>query len=118
MGIPFKGRTISRIIRSQQMILDRLREARSSLGMQSFSQRIKDDFTHKLYPYRRQARRFTKAVFYLCACSLATKKPLPSELPSALLTARGCACSSHPSREPVLHTDTSPPGQCNTTPWY
>lgn len=58
-GQPFQGATISRIIRSHQTILDRLREARTAVGAhgEGFSEEIRREFTSQLAPYRRQNKR-------------------------------------------------------------
>ncbi|KAM0753235.1 hypothetical protein T439DRAFT_323872 [Meredithblackwellia eburnea MCA 4105] len=87
-GQPFQAGTIARLIRTHQVILDRLREARTAFGTEGFSDDIRENFTNPLAPYRRQSRRFSRALFYLCATSIATKTPLPHELPSMSTTAR------------------------------
>jgi hypothetical protein len=73
-------------------VLDRLREARTSVGLEGFNEDIQRNFTDVLAPYRRQARRFSRALFYLCATSIATKTPLPNELPSMVTVAK---CIEH-----------------------
>ncbi|KAL8293775.1 hypothetical protein RQP46_000476 [Phenoliferia psychrophenolica] len=87
-GTPFQAGTIGRIIRTQQILLDRLREARTALGTEGFSPEIRVNFTDKLAAYRRQSRRYSRALFYLVGSSLSTKSPLPHELPSMSMTAR------------------------------
>jgi hypothetical protein len=42
----------SALIRSAQVILDRLKEARHSIGVTGFGDEIRDDFTRELSPYR------------------------------------------------------------------
>lgn len=86
-GKPFKIKVVARIIRNHQLILDRLREARTA-ALQGFSEDIQVNFTRKLSPYRRQTKRFSRALFYLIASSISTKTPLPHELPSLVTTAR------------------------------
>lgn len=73
---------MARLIRSHQLILDRLREARTAIGTDGFTVDIRRLFTQPLAPYRKQAKRFTRALFYLVSTSLATKEPLPHELPT------------------------------------
>lgn len=65
-GQPFKAPVIARIIRSHQLILDRLREARTALGEEGFSPEIRKNFSDVLVPYRKQAKRVTRALSYLC----------------------------------------------------
>lgn len=86
-GVPFQGKTIARVIRHHQLILDRLRESRVAVG-EGLSEEIQINFTRKLSPYRRQTKRFSRALFYLVASSLSTKTPLPHELPSLRTTAK------------------------------
>ncbi|KAI5481791.1 hypothetical protein MNV49_000068 [Pseudohyphozyma bogoriensis] len=85
-GRPFQAGTIARVIRTHQLILDRLREARTALSTDGFSPEIRETFTERLSGYRLQAKRFTRALMYICATSIATKLPLPSELPSMAST--------------------------------
>ncbi|GAA5826891.1 hypothetical protein JCM11251_002144 [Rhodosporidiobolus azoricus] len=87
-GTPFKAATIARLIRSHQLILDRLREARTAMGPEGFSPEIRKHFSDILVPYRKQGRRVSRALFYLIATSISTKQPLPSELPSMVSTSR------------------------------
>ncbi|GAA5917094.1 hypothetical protein JCM6882_009495 [Rhodosporidiobolus microsporus] len=87
-GTPFKAATIARLIRSHQLILDRLREARTAIGPDGFSPEIRQHFSDILVPYRKQGRRVSRALFYLIATSISTKQPLPSELPSMVSTSR------------------------------
>ncbi|GAA5925622.1 hypothetical protein JCM10213_008838 [Rhodosporidiobolus nylandii] len=81
-GQPFKAATISRVIRAHQLILDRLRESRVALGEEGFNPSIRRHFSDVLVPYRKQGKRFSRALFFLTATSLSTKMPLPSDLPS------------------------------------
>lgn len=70
------------------MNIDRLREARTAIGV-GFNKDIHRNFTAELAPYRSQARRYSRALFYLCSTSIATKIALPNELPSMSSTAQG-----------------------------
>ncbi|BGP44750.1 hypothetical protein JCM10450v2_000564 [Rhodotorula kratochvilovae] len=87
-GQPFKALVIARIIRSHQLILDRMREARTAIGAEGFSPEIRHNFSDVLLPYRKQGKRVTRALFYFTATSLSTKQPLPPDLPSMTATAR------------------------------
>ncbi|KPV78386.1 uncharacterized protein RHOBADRAFT_49163 [Rhodotorula graminis WP1] len=87
-GQPFKAPVIARIIRSHQLILDRLREARTALGEEGFSPEIRKNFSDVLVPYRKQAKRVTRALSYFVATSLSTKQPLPPDLPSMIGVSR------------------------------
>ncbi|KAG8964460.1 hypothetical protein FRC03_001776 [Tulasnella sp. 419] len=72
-----------RIIRANQAILDRLREARAAIGTTPFEEHILTNFVSVLSPYRRRAHRSTKTTLSLCAASLSSKLPLPHDLPRA-----------------------------------
>ncbi|BGP28655.1 hypothetical protein JCM10296v2_000391 [Rhodotorula toruloides] len=85
-GAPFRAPEISRLIRSHQLVLDRLREARSAIGADGFSPEIRRNFSDVLVPYRRQGKRISRALFYFVATSLSTKAPLPPDLPRMTLT--------------------------------
>ncbi|GAA6050447.1 hypothetical protein JCM3770_002600 [Rhodotorula araucariae] len=87
-GQPFKAPVIARIIRAHQLILDRMREARTAIGAEGFSPEIRHHFSDVLVPYRKQGKRVTRALFYFTATSLSTKQPLPPDLPSMTATAR------------------------------
>ncbi|TNY20614.1 hypothetical protein DMC30DRAFT_416809 [Rhodotorula diobovata] len=87
-GVPFKAAVISRLIRSHQLVLDRLREARTALGEEGFSSEIRKNFSDVLVPYRKQGKRVTRALSYFIATSLSTKQPLPPDLPSMVMTSR------------------------------
>ncbi|KAI5480863.1 hypothetical protein MNV49_006672 [Pseudohyphozyma bogoriensis] len=83
---PFKGEALKKIIRSQQIILDRLREGRTAVGMTGFSESIHRDFASQLYPYRLHSQRIARTLFYLGATSLVSKTPLPRDVPSSKTT--------------------------------
>ncbi|GAA5995099.1 uncharacterized protein JCM10292_004539 [Rhodotorula paludigena] len=87
-GQPFKAAVIARVIRSHQLILDRLRESRTAIGTEGFSPEIRRNFSDVLVPYRKQGKRVTRALFYFTATSLSTKQPLPPDLPSMVATSR------------------------------
>ncbi|KAK4055132.1 hypothetical protein OIV83_000412 [Microbotryomycetes sp. JL201] len=87
-GQPFQAGVITRLIRSHQLILDRLREARVAMGTEGFGLPIRQHLASRLAPYRRQSKRFTRALFFLVSTSLATKAPLPHDLPTMLTAAR------------------------------
>lgn len=105
-GSPFRAPEISRLIRSHQLVLDRLREARTAIGADGFSPEIRRyarrretaqsttltletarrNFSDVLVPYRRQGKRISRALFYFVATSISTKAPLPPDLPRMTLT--------------------------------
>lgn len=87
-GLPFQASTMVALIRQHQIILDRLREARTAIGDDGFSDAIRDQIMAVLAPYRANARRYQRALFYLVSTSLATKSPLPHELPSLVSASR------------------------------
>lgn len=84
---PFKGEVILKIIESHQIILDRMREARSSLaGNQGFNVLVHHEIISKLWPYRLHSQRLARTLFYLTATSIISKVPLPRDVPSSRST--------------------------------
>ncbi|GAA5969341.1 hypothetical protein JCM11641_007557 [Rhodosporidiobolus odoratus] len=80
---PFKGKTLLKIIRSQQIILDRLRESRTAVGLHGFNPTIHHDFANVLFPYRLHSQRLARTLFYLGATSLLAKTQLARDVPSS-----------------------------------
>ncbi|BGP21516.1 transmembrane protein [Rhodotorula toruloides] len=80
---PFKADTLLKIIRTQQVILDRLREARTAVGMKGFNPTIHHDFANVLFPYRLHSQRLARTLFYLGATSLISKTQLARDVPSS-----------------------------------
>ncbi|BGP28691.1 hypothetical protein JCM10296v2_000427 [Rhodotorula toruloides] len=80
---PFKADTLLKIIRAQQVILDRLREARTAVGMKGFNPTIHHDFANVLFPYRLHSQRLARTLFYLGATSLLSKTQLARDVPSS-----------------------------------
>ncbi|KAK4054888.1 hypothetical protein OIV83_000812 [Microbotryomycetes sp. JL201] len=85
-GQPFKGDVILQIIRSHQVVLDRLREARTAVGISGFSTLIHSNFCVSLYPYRLHSQRLMRTLFYLGATSLLSKTSLDRDVPSSKAT--------------------------------
>ncbi|KAM0751307.1 hypothetical protein T439DRAFT_325453 [Meredithblackwellia eburnea MCA 4105] len=83
--IPFKGAVLRKIIRSHQIILDRLREGRTAIG-RGFNQTVHHDFASTLYPYRLHSQRLSRTLFWLGTTSLKSKTPLPRDVPSSKST--------------------------------
>jgi hypothetical protein len=75
----FRGDIISNIVQANQIILDRLREARGAIGAEPFDPHILENMVAILSPYRRRSTRVTKTGLYLCATSLMSKTPLPHD---------------------------------------
>ncbi|GAA6007325.1 hypothetical protein JCM11491_003089 [Sporobolomyces phaffii] len=84
--VPFNGPVLLKIIRSLQLILDRLREARTAIGTAGFNETIHQDFASVLYPYRLHSQRLTRTLFYLGATSLLSKTQLARDVPSSKST--------------------------------
>ncbi|GAA5922333.1 uncharacterized protein JCM15063_003269 [Sporobolomyces koalae] len=84
--VPFNGPVLLKIIRSLQLILDRLREARTAIGTAGFNETIHHDFASVLYPYRLHSQRLTRTLFYLGATSLLSKTQLARDVPSSRST--------------------------------
>ncbi|KAL8287029.1 hypothetical protein RQP46_004035 [Phenoliferia psychrophenolica] len=83
LAAPFQGPVLLKIIGSHQIVLDRLREARTAVGRGGFNASIHRDFITTLYPYRLHSQRLARTLFYLCATSLQSKTPLPRDVPSS-----------------------------------
>ncbi|KZV97308.1 hypothetical protein EXIGLDRAFT_764598 [Exidia glandulosa HHB12029] len=81
---PFRADLAAKVMRCNQMMLDRLKEARSVIGVDVVPDIITREFSARLYAYRRRNIRLAKASLYTCASSLASKAPLPSETPAKL----------------------------------
>lgn len=62
-----------KIIRSHQIILDRLREARTAVGSEGFNETMHKDFASALFPYRLHSQRLARTLFYLGATSRALR---------------------------------------------
>ncbi|EJU01750.1 hypothetical protein DACRYDRAFT_116214 [Dacryopinax primogenitus] len=80
---PFRSDAAVRIVRANQILLDRWSEARSAIGTEPFPAFISREFISVLSPYRRQAYVHAKVSLYLAAASMASKMPLPLEVPKA-----------------------------------
>ncbi|GAA5898692.1 hypothetical protein JCM6882_000900 [Rhodosporidiobolus microsporus] len=80
---PFQGKTLLKIMRSQQIILDRLRESRTAVGLRGFNPTIHHDFANVLFPYRLHSQRLARTLFYLGATSLLSKTQLARDVPSS-----------------------------------
>ncbi|CEQ38838.1 SPOSA6832_00288 [Sporobolomyces salmonicolor] len=65
----FKADVLLKIMRNLQVVLDRLREARTAVGLAGFNPTIHQDFASVLYPYRLHSQRLTRTLFYLGATS-------------------------------------------------
>jgi len=92
---PFRKDLILRIIRGNQLILDRYREARAAVGTKEFEQFIWVYFAKILAPYRARNTRILKAELYLIASSIQVKAPLPHFTPGGMVTNRGRANFVH-----------------------
>ncbi|GAA6039040.1 hypothetical protein JCM8097_000169 [Rhodosporidiobolus ruineniae] len=80
---PFKGKTLLKIIRRQQVILDRLRESRTAVGLHGFNHTIHRDFANVLFPYRLHSQRLARTLFFLAGTSLLSKTHLARDVPSS-----------------------------------
>ncbi|KAG8934607.1 hypothetical protein FRC01_001708 [Tulasnella sp. 417] len=77
----FSARPYLRIIKANQILLDRLRESRDAIGTATFDDEFLKGFVAPLSPYRRRSARMSKTCLALSAASLATKMPLSSDIP-------------------------------------
>ncbi|SGY30718.1 BQ5605_C002g01176 [Microbotryum silenes-dioicae] len=82
-GLPFKADVLLKIINSHQIILDRLREARTAVGTRGFNETVHKDFASALFPYRLHSQRLARVLFHLAATSLMCKTPLARDVPSS-----------------------------------
>ncbi|KAF8585693.1 hypothetical protein K439DRAFT_1660110 [Ramaria rubella] len=83
---PFRRDAFRKIIGSNQLTLDRLREARAALGTEEFAPFILTHFVSILIPYRARHLRLMKTQLYLVASSLQSKAPLPQVTPLSMLS--------------------------------
>ncbi|GAA5827522.1 hypothetical protein JCM5353_001354 [Sporobolomyces roseus] len=84
--VPFNAPVLLKIIRSLQLILDRLREARTAIGTAGFNETIHHDFASVLYPYRLHSQKLSRTLFFLGATSLLSKTQLARDVPSSRST--------------------------------
>ncbi|KIJ47171.1 hypothetical protein M422DRAFT_28858 [Sphaerobolus stellatus SS14] len=92
---PFRKDVVLKIIRGNQLILDRLREARAALDTQPFEEFILVHFSSILAPYRARNVRIMRTQLYLIASSIQAKAPLPQFTPGNILTNRARANMIH-----------------------
>ncbi|KAH7097463.1 hypothetical protein BKA62DRAFT_446468 [Auriculariales sp. MPI-PUGE-AT-0066] len=78
-GPAFNPGPPTKIIQSLQLMLDRLKEARYTVGTTRVPGIITREFSQRLAPYRQRTVAMTKSSLLTCASSLASKAPLPSE---------------------------------------
>ncbi|EGG03448.1 uncharacterized protein MELLADRAFT_90177 [Melampsora larici-populina 98AG31] len=78
---PFNGKQYSRLVKANQRILDRNRDARMAIGDQPISEIIIKEFVNKLHSHRKRAIPELRVSFYLCTSTLQSKFPLPKNLP-------------------------------------
>lgn len=78
---PFNGKQYSRLVKANQRILDRNRDARMAIGDQPISEIIIKEFVNKLHSHRKRAIPQLRVSFYLCTSTLQSKFPLPKTLP-------------------------------------
>ncbi|KAH9456906.1 hypothetical protein Pst134EA_020814 [Puccinia striiformis f. sp. tritici] len=76
-GRPFNTVEYLKIVRANQLILDRNRDARIAIGTTPLPRSIMTEFTAKLAPYRRPTSARIKTSLYLCTSTLQSKFPLP-----------------------------------------
>ncbi|KAG8888779.1 hypothetical protein FRB98_006791 [Tulasnella sp. 332] len=80
---PFNPSLTLRAIKANQVILDRMREARAAIGTTRLDEVILTNFVTVLSPYRRRSTRISKGVLGMCAASLTSKLPLAQDMPWA-----------------------------------
>ncbi|KAH7102865.1 hypothetical protein BKA62DRAFT_92072 [Auriculariales sp. MPI-PUGE-AT-0066] len=108
LGPPFRADLVTQMLNCLQQILDRVKEARYTIGTSTLPDIIIREFSQRLAPYRRRHIKMTKTSLHLCASSLASKLPFPGEtaariyLPSSIRDYHHDALliSSHLSRTP------------------
>ncbi|KZT61407.1 hypothetical protein CALCODRAFT_491212 [Calocera cornea HHB12733] len=79
---PFRKEAAAKLLRANQLLLDRWSETRSAVGNEPFPPFVSQQFVSILSPYRRQCYTVTKTSLYLAATSMASKIPLPIETPN------------------------------------
>jgi len=83
-GPPFRADLAGKMLKSLQLMMDRLKEARYTIGTSKVPDIITREFSQRLSPYRRRNIKLTKASLHTCAAALASKAPLPGETPARM----------------------------------
>ncbi|TDL26998.1 hypothetical protein BD410DRAFT_783138 [Rickenella mellea] len=92
---PFRADIINSVLRTSQVILDRLRESRTAVGTKPIPDVLLNNFTKKLAPYRRRNTQVIQLAFFLVASSVLSKSALPKETPAELAQAGQVAHLMH-----------------------
>ncbi|KZO91191.1 hypothetical protein CALVIDRAFT_602427 [Calocera viscosa TUFC12733] len=79
---PFQKEAAAKVLRANQLLVDRWSETRSAIGSEPFPPFVSQQFVSILSPFRRQCYTVTKTSLYLAATSMASKIPLPLETPN------------------------------------
>jgi len=81
LGAPECTGEYLKILRANQAILDRNREARIAMGGSTFSELVLQEFAEVLKPQRQRASEQISSTFHLCTASLKAKLPMPNPTP-------------------------------------
>jgi len=81
---PFRADIINRVLRTSQIMLDRMRECRTAIVSQPLPDAVLENFVQILSPYRRRNSQLLQLEFYLVASSVMSKAPLLRETPVEL----------------------------------
>ncbi|EJU02765.1 hypothetical protein DACRYDRAFT_115750 [Dacryopinax primogenitus] len=77
---PFGADAAKKVLEANEILLDRLKDARSAMRGQPFDPYLAQNFVWVLAPYRRQWNVTVRMALYLSAASLSAQTPLPADM--------------------------------------
>ncbi|KZT56052.1 hypothetical protein CALCODRAFT_484266 [Calocera cornea HHB12733] len=77
---PFGADAASKVLEANEILLERLRDARTAMRSQPFHPHLARNFIGPLAPYRRQWNGTVRMALYLSAASLSSQTPLPADM--------------------------------------
>ncbi|KZO91828.1 hypothetical protein CALVIDRAFT_332237 [Calocera viscosa TUFC12733] len=77
---PFGADAASKVLEANEILLERLRDARTAMRSQPFHPYLAQNFISTLAPYRRQWNGTVRMALYLSAASLSSQTPLPADM--------------------------------------
>ncbi|KAH7097462.1 hypothetical protein BKA62DRAFT_774265 [Auriculariales sp. MPI-PUGE-AT-0066] len=110
-GPPFRADLAGKVIKSLQIMLDRMKEARFTIGTTKVPNIITREFSQRLSPYRRRNIQLAKSALHLCASSLASKAPLPGATMSHMYLQGSIADNLHDALLISSHLARTPEGK-------
>ncbi|KAL5513531.1 hypothetical protein ACEPAH_3930 [Sanghuangporus vaninii] len=92
---PFRDDIVNKILRTSQIMLDRMREARIAISSEPLPDAVLRNYVQVLAPYRRRNSQILQLGYYLAASSILAKAPLLRETPAELESAGETANFMH-----------------------